>query len=298
MTAGDTTHVSFSDESHWSEGQYRSICLVSLSKDDLECLEDELSSIINRAGINEFKWTKLKSRPYASFAQEMCDFAIRSAVRGQLRIDVLIWDMTDSRHSGGQVDDARNLGIMYHHLFRNVLRMRWPHDALWTLYPDQHNQIDWETVEECLEHVSTQIDFEAPSLLNETGYVRLLQEFGLAKVCPVESHGHPLLQLADLFAGLSVFSHEKYAEYVEWQKANPAQPSLLPLDNGSGEADFTKRSKSRFSVLQYFDSRCKSHKLGVSLKGKKGLQTHGPHNPLNFWMYEPQHPADRAPQKV
>ena len=298
MTVGDTTHISFSDESHWNDGCYRSICLVSLGKDDLECLEDELSSIIDRAGINEFKWTQLKSRKYSIVAQEMCSFAIRSAATKKLRIDVLLWDMTDSRHDGGQVDDARNLGFMYYKLFRYVFRMRWPHDALWALYPDQHYQVDWQTVEECLGHVSTQMDFESPSLFNERGSIRLLQEFGLAKICPVVSHDQPLLQLADLFAGLSVFSHEEYPGYVEWQKANPQRPLLLQLEDSSGEAQFTKRSRSRFPVLQNFDSNCKRYKLGVSLKKRHGLHTPDHSKPLNFWIYQPQHSADIAPQKM
>ena len=41
MSVGDITHVSFSDESHWTEGRYRSICLISLCNSDLECLENE-----------------------------------------------------------------------------------------------------------------------------------------------------------------------------------------------------------------------------------------------------------------
>ena len=298
MSVGDITHVIFSDESHWSKGRYRSICLVSLSNDDLKCLEDELGSIIERAGINEFKWTQLKSKYLISVAQEMCDFVIRSAARKKLRIDVLIWDMTDSRHSGVRVDAAQNLGIMYYHLFRNVLRKRWPEDALWSLYPDQQGQIDWETIEECLGHVSTQVDFENPSLFNGRGSIRLLREFGLAKICPVASEDQPLLQLADLFAGLSVFSHEEYLGYVDWQKANPRRPLLIQVEDSSSKAQPNRRSRARFSVLQCFDSLCKSHKLGVSLKKQQGLWTPNPSKPLNFWMYEPQHSADLAPQKM
>ena len=292
------THVSFSDESHWNEGRHRSICLISLSKDDLECLENELNSIVAEAGIREFKWTNLKSRPYASYAKEMCDFAIRSAVRKRLRIDVLIWNMTDTRHSGGQVDSARNLGIMYYHLFRNVLRTRWPDNALWALYPDRNRQIEWDTIEDCLGHASSQLDFESPSLMNHSGSIELFLKFGLANICPVESEQHPLLQLADLFAGLSVFSHEEYLDYVEWQNANPLRPLLLQFEDSSSGADLSRRSRSRFSVLQYFDSQCKSQKLGVSLRTHKGLRTLDPSNPINFWTYQPQHLADKAPQKV
>ena len=298
MATGEITHVSFSDESHWNEGRYRSICLISLSKDDLECMENELNSIVEEAGIREFKWTNLKSRPYASYARDMCDSAIRSAVRKKLCIDVLIWDMTDSRHSGGQVDSARNLGIMYYHLFRNVLRKRWPDDALWALYPDRNRQIDWETIEDCLGHARSQLGFESPSLLNHSGSIELLLEFGLANICPVKSELHPLLQLADLFAGLSVFSHEEYPEYVKWQIANPRRPMLLQFEDNSSGADLSRRSRSRFSVLQHFDSQCKSQKLGVSLSTHKGLRTLDPSNPINFWMYQPQHLADKAPQKV
>ncbi len=298
MSTGDITHVSFSDESHWNEGRYRSICLISLSKDDLECLENELQSIICRAGMNEFEWKRLKYRKHGQAAQAMCDFAVRYANTRRLRIDVLLWDMTDSRHDGGQVDDASNLGFMYYKLFRYVLRMRWPNDAQWELYPDQHCQIDWETVEECLDHASTQWDYEHPPLFNGTGSIRLWREFGIVDIHKAISQKMPLLQLADLFAGLAVFSHDEYPGYVEWQKANPIRPPLLQLQASSNETQPNNRSKARYSVLRYFNSLCKSHKLGVSLKGMQGLHTQDHRNPLNFWIYQPQHLADKAPQKV
>jgi hypothetical protein len=51
-------------------------------------------------------------------------------------------------------------------------------------------------------------------------------------------------------------------------------------------------------VLKKFDETCKERKLGVSLKTKKGLWTPDPQRPINFWLYEPQHPEDKAPQKA
>jgi len=49
--------------------------------------------------------------------------------------------------------------------------------------------------------------------------------------------------------------------------------------------------------LAEFNAACKSKKLGVSLKTHRGLRTLNPESPINFWWYEPQHDADRAPTK-
>lgn len=125
--------------------------------------------------------------------------------------------------------------------------------------------------------------------------MRLRQEFGIEEIRPVSSEQHPLLQLADLFAGLAVFSRNNFDDYQKWLQATSPQAFLFHEADAS--SDSSRSSRERFPVLKEFDHACKQRRLGVSLKTKRGLWTPDPQNPINFWIYEAQHPEDKAPQK-
>jgi len=224
----------------------------------------------------------------------MCEFAIENAIARKLRVDVLIWDIQDSRHKVPGRNDIANLQRMYYHLFRNVLRARWPNDAVWRLYPDEHTALDWETVRECLEKVSVTVQRERSLSTGGEFRIRLRREFGIEEIRPIRSDQHPLLQLADLFAGLAAFSHEQFGDYQEWLRAISSQQSLF---NQAGSINPSRSSRERYQVLNRFDTLCKQHKLGVSLRKRRGLLTPDPNKPINFWLYEPQRPEDKAPQK-
>ncbi len=60
----------------------------------------------------------------------------------------------------------------------------------------------------------------------------------------------------------------------------------------------SKSDQERCCVLYEFNNKCKNKKLGVSLKINRGLKTFDAKNPINFWWYEPQHEADKAPRKI
>jgi len=76
---------------------------------------------------------------------------------------------------------------------------------------------------------------------------------------------------------------------------NSGQRSLF--DEANASSNPSRSSQERFTVLKQFDEACKRRRLGVSLKSYNGLRTPDPRNPINFWMYEVQHPEDKAPQK-
>lgn len=156
--------------------------------------------------------------------------------------------------------------------------------------------MDWETVQDCLDNVSTYIQAERPLLANRGFRIRLQQDFGLEEIRPVSSGEHPLLQVADLFAGMAVFSRDKFRDYKAWLPTARGQYHLL-----AGDKDYTvapsRITEQRFQVLQEFVSLCKKRKLGVSLQTQGGLWTPKPENPLNFWLYEAQRPLDKAPRR-
>lgn len=289
------THVGFSDESHWNEGRFRSLGLVTTSVDSVTTLDAELRAMLDESNVSEFRWKKLGGAKERFAAEKLCRFAVDKACAGQLRVDVLIWDIDDSRHNIAERDDIANLERMYYHLFRNVLRARWPDDAVWKLHPDEHTALNWETLQDCIENVSTTVELDRSLFTGSRCRIRLRREFGLEEIQPVSSGEHPLLQLADLFAGLAVFSHHKFPEYQRWNEARSQQKRLF--DEADAAKDPSRSSKERFMVLKTFDDLCKQKTIGVSLQTKRGLWTPKPENPINFWIYEPQHPEDKAPQK-
>ncbi len=292
----EVTHIGFSDESNWNKGRFRSLGLVTLENEYLECFTQELRQLLNDSGIKEFKWSNLRGARERFAAIKLCDFAIKYVSRRLLRIDVLVWDIQDSRHNVQGRDDIENLQRMYYHLFRNVLRMRWPDNAVWRLYPDEHTAMDWQSVEDCLSAVSTRVEIERSFLTGGKLAVRLRREFGIEDIAEATSHDNPLLQVADLFAGLAVFSRDKFEEYQKWLEATSVQRRLF--ENELDATNTSKRLLERFLVLKHFDAECKKQRLGVSLKSKRGLWTPKPENPINFWFYEPQHPEDKAPRKA
>ena len=245
--------------------------------------------------MSEFEWKNLAGARERFAAEKLCECTIARACVGQLRVDVLVWDMEDSRHKVVKRDNIANLERMYYHLFRNVLRMRWPHDAVWLLCPDEHTALDWETVQDCLGAAGATLQVERSLFTGGEFRLRLRREFGVEEIKPVPSATCPLLQVADLFAGLAVFSRQKYDDYQRWKVTTEGQRSLF--DESQEVFNPSRSMRERFHVLSKFDQVCKTRKLGVSLKDRRGLWTPNPENPINFWTYKPQRPEDKAPQK-
>ena len=286
------THVGFSDESNWNSGRFRSLSLVTLPIEVLATASEELRNLLNDSGVTEFKWKKLRGARERFAAIKMIDFALKYALAGTLRIDVLIWDINDSRHNIQGRDDIANLQRMYYHLFRNVLQMRWPDNAVWQLFPDEHTALDWQRIEDFLDASGSRLKIE--HLLFGA---RLRRDFHIDEIDQVSSKDQPLLQLADLFAGLAVFSREKFEQYQKWIRDRQGQSTLFNIQEEKDDDAISSADRERFQVLAHLDEVCKSHKLGVSLHTYRGLTTPNPAKPINFWLYQPQHPDDKAPTK-
>jgi len=292
----EVTHVGFSDESNWNKGRFRSLGLVTVVLDRLDSLNSDAQRLLKESSIREFKWKDLQGAKERFAAEKLCKFTIENALEGYVRVDVLIWDIEDSRHKIPGRDDIANLGRMYYHLFHNVLRKRWPKDAVWRLHPDEHTAMDWGTLQDCLQNASVRITMDQDIFTGGKFRIRLQKEFGIEMIQPVSSLESPILQIADLFAGLAVFSHERFKEYQKWLQSRSPQQRLFGDDEPSQNP--SRSSRERFEVLSRFDELCKSHKLGMSLKRGRGLWTPKPsrlRSPLNFWIYKPQHSEDKAP---
>ena len=286
-----TSHAAFSDESYYNRGRYRSIAVVTLEASQIPPSNQCLCELLGGSRVSELKFQKLRQARYRFAAQKVVDFVIEQALCGALRADVLIWDTEDSRHKIRGRDDIANLQRMYYHLLNNALG-RWPGNNSWALYPDRNSALDWMTVRDYLD--------KAGAILSSTSRdlalfpARLRNEFHIEQVQEMDSRENPLCQVADLLAGMSVFSRDRFETYRCWKRKQQRQ---LPLFSTKPDARLSNSDEERCRVLDYIDDKCKRQKLGVSLQTRQGLWTPDPTNPINFWFYEPQHPEDKAPTR-
>ncbi|MDA8216789.1 MAG: hypothetical protein M0Z94_04145 [Dehalococcoidales bacterium] len=289
-----TTHIAFADESHWNKGRYRSICTITLPIESFPYIEGEVRAIVEQMRSREFKWEDVRGAEQRQAAIDLCEVAVRAAVEGMLRVDVLCWDITDSRHGVYGRDDKRNFAMMYHKLFKNVLRERWPDDSTWRLYPDENGVMDWNNLQSFLEAVDTDFPLRQDLLTDGKVTFYFKRRFGILAIIPSASCETPMIQLADLFAGLALFSRASYDAYVA-TRGDLSPQLVLPLYGDTQSVQLSNRERERCWVLYEFNEMCKGQKLGVSLDTRKMLWTPDPTNPMNFWWYEPQCEDDKAP---
>lgn len=279
-------YVSFSDESYITAARFRSICCVSLPEDRLAVVNDQIRAILRESDVAEFKWLKTRNAKYRLCADKLFRFAIQHISESGIRIDILIWDTQDSRHSVSRRDDDANYERMFFHLLKTAMKRR-ERNSIWSLFPDEKLGVDWETIRECLQHVGQQQQITAHPLLSElysdTYYnIRSFQQINSSAPC---------VQLADFFAGIAVFTREKHQRYVQWSENESGTLSLFQQENVSHSG----ADRERFPLIRDLNQTCKQYRLGVSLKERQAFWTPDPRNPLNFWHYVPQHENDRAP---
>ncbi|MCY4226035.1 MAG: DUF3800 domain-containing protein [Bacteroidetes bacterium] len=289
-------YIVFSDESRYNQGRFRSIAAVSFpygSSNSYLDFSNELKSIINSAHAGEMKWTKVKGSRSQDInrAKHATNFVISSLTRG-LRIDTIIWDITDSRHDIVGRDDIANFSRMYFHLHRNLIERRGA-NSNWHLYPDQQHSIDWDTINQCLDSDGPWERLTQDTLLFEE--LKHLKPH-IKAFKPVESSETPFIQLADLFAGMASYSCERSGQIKLLMKEAKGQPNLF--NETTSDDQITRTDTARFEVIWNFYLQCKRNSLGVSLETNGYFLTHHPQNPINFWHYHPQHSLDKAPRKT
>lgn len=185
---------------------------------------------------------------------------------------------------------------MYYHLLRNIAR-KW-NITSWSIYIDKDENVDFDVLRECLNSSIDQIDTgQFPEIIESLEQIKELEV--VKEISEVESsREEPLVQLADLFAGLARFSNEKGVECCEWLAiyGNPDQKPLMDLNSlETNSSEYSKSEVCRYYLIGEINKLCKKHKLYVSLKDEKRLQTKNPRSPMNFWIYEPQGDYDKSP---
>lgn len=295
ITMNKVTYYAFSDESYGKK--YEGLGMISLPFSQLNPIENKVRSICEN-DISKIKWNKIKGYDKQSLAFKIMEHIIQMALEGKLRVDVLIWDKTDSRHNIPQRDDTDNLQRMYYHLFNNVMSKRWPKESFWKLYPDRNNRLDWEKLESILKSKGVKINSTPNGLkLNCKFYVVDIQES--------TPSDYPLINVADLFVGMGRYSWKSYEKVHEKLKEKEIQaeqakhqllfpPKKYPFKK---KTKFSRADHHRCELIYNFYKKCKENKLRIGLKTSPGLKTYNPTYPINFWLYEPQSKNDKSPTK-
>lgn len=290
-----TKFVAYSDESGIFDKRYQAIGVISGEKRDMLAIRSELNRILKNNNVKEFKWKQIRTdRKKIEVANLFVQKAVEFAVQGLIRIDVLIWDMHDKRHSIPRRDNQANLERMYYKVLRHISE-RWG-KRHWELYLDKNSAINWLEIWSYLNQ--TRLPKRSPP-----GLITLFKQerynISFSKIKPLNSENEPLIQLGDLFAGMACFSREKGTECIKWlnKQKQKNQPFLFDHREQESEENFTKTEHNRFILIGKFNDLCKEYKMGVSLNTRKYLWTRDPKKPINFWNYEPQHEQDKAPTK-
>ncbi|MBM4169722.1 MAG: hypothetical protein FJ215_11315 [Ignavibacteria bacterium] len=273
--------------------RYRRLTLVSgpepYCAELIPLLEDKLTA----EAVSELKFEEVRGHaPKMRTAGHFLEQTVAYCCRNKLRVDVLLWDNYDSRHAISHRDDEANLVRMYYKNLLHVAR-RWG-AVQWRFLPDEQSGVEWNELRNFLNNTR----LEKPAQRGMSLFPKSNPFLEFEPIVSQNSVLHSLIQTADLFGGLSRFSHEKGREYLKWIGSEEAkeQPGLFLLDDNTEVGD-SKADRVRFSLLRKLDGLCKQSKLGVSLRTWSALSTPNPNNPINFWNYVPQHEMDKAPTK-
>lgn len=279
-------YILFTDESKITASRFRSISAFSLNYSFYEEANEYFNQILSSSNVKEFKWQNLKDAKYYFCAEKIINFIFRNLQKYSLRIDTIIWDTYDSRHKIMGRDDLANYERMFYHLLTNSMKKR-TKSAIWHIRPDQRKGISWNTVHDCLAAKGQQKD----SCKTIWGDFIFDPYFSISTFIESESHKESFIQIADFFAGISIFSKENYDSYETWLIEK--ELSLFTNENSK----FSKREEYRFKILELLNSKCKDCKLSVSLKTCRCLKSLIQEKPINFWYYTPQNEFDKAPTK-
>lgn len=283
----------YSDESGSKKKIYQSICCISGYCDDLTELKALLKNVLINKNVKELKFSEIRThKSKIEAGKKFIELAVKYAALSKIRIDILTYDLRDSRHTVYGRDDIKNLEIMYYKLLRHCCEKWNKYD--WEFYPDENSAYNWEEIKDYLN--STKLPRKEVGLLKLFRNERINLNF--IKVEQKKSDKEPLIQLADVLAGFAWFSIEYGEECVSFiQKEDNKNQGFLFEESENKTEDYGKAKVNRFLLIKRLNDLCKKHRLGVSLKTNRRLCTPNPNNPINFWIYEPQGEYDKAPTR-
>ncbi len=254
MIVGDSeaTHLAFCDETRYNVGRVRGLGMVSAPATEVARLDGELRALLAASHVTECKWEKVRSARTGFAAAELLRWSLDRTQADVLRVDTLTWQAESAARRSAAVPYRSRLRQMYARLLGETLPRRWPAGARFTVVPDEQGLLAWDALAVALPHV--------------------------ARIVPCHSQDQPLVQLADLFAGLAAYSRDRYTTYDRWLS--------LPRDARAAAPDLSAADRVRCRLLDDFFIECKYRRLGVSLRTNWGLRTYDIAAPLGFWWAE------------
>lgn len=286
------THVAYGDESSHTSGPYGAVAIISMPAAVAPSFASEIEALLAESSVRELKWHKLKSARDRFAVLKILDAFCARADRGEVRANVLVWDFDDSRHAIKGRDDHANLGRLYYHLCESVFRRHWPQGATWGLYPDELHAMRWTELQYFLQLKGLKLGQSGGTLTDARS-----KGFDIAEVRPVSSISEPLVQLADFFAGIAVYSRTAFETYGVWSRQADGQEQLFL--HGPPTPTLSAKDRERCTVMRALDDAAKARKWGVALASTRGFQSHDwRRGMLSFWFWTPQHFLDKAPTKV
>lgn len=283
----------YCDISSSESGRYQALAAVSGTRDQLSDLRGRLASV--SSGHSEPKFSNLtgdsqRSRVAAAFV----DLAVADAHANAARVDVRSWDLQDSRNAIKRRDDIANIGRMAYHLFIGVVKR---HAAeAWELYPDHGDGVDWDEIAKYL--AMTNPDGPARMRSNHPHLIQVDRPPVLfSKVNCLDSCTEPLIQLADLFAGMVCFSHEDGDGCLRHADGLSAH-ATLDFGCAADQLRPSRAKAAKYSLVAHLNSCCKKRKLGVSLRTERYLVTKMPSGPIQIRHHQPQGDYDKAPTRT
>ncbi|MDQ1769360.1 DUF3800 domain-containing protein [Labilibaculum sp. A4] len=282
----------FTDESGQdADNRFGCIAAISGTKENAEVLNSELQKVLSSYSKKEIKFKNIKNSNSVKIASEFFEICIKYLLGNKIKIHVLVWDKQDARHKVQNRLDNENLKRMYYKLMKYI-QEDWHHKGKWCFYPDEYSAIDWrKDIVLFLENTPLGEPKDKEHLLFEEMYKSYFAKFKTVK--ELESHQYPIIQLADLFAGL-VRTSRQNPNFYTWYKENENtdQHLLFPQEEN------TKVSNSmlpKFKLMKELKFLASNSKLGINLSKNKYFTTFNKKNNIVFWHYKPTHELDKAP---
>lgn len=275
----------YSDESGTNVGdRYTSVSVVSGEAEVLNYLRDKLGEVLIDKDVDEVKFSDITRYewPVTEAAVDFVKCVVNDfAVYNRVRIDTITRD--NWLISGGDYDygSEPDLEGMYCHLLPHVGRT-WGCTE-WDFYPDEHPGFNWSGIVSNLSMTSMLIaEGDKEGFIERTDEYA---EFEFSEVEELSSEDEPLVQLADLFAGIARFSHEDNGGCAEWVARGYGRQGILIPSMGWGGENITRSEECRYRIIGKLYSLCHRHRLYVSLRTGKHLKTLRPQSPINFCDY-------------
>lgn len=282
-------HYIFSDESGWNKDErFGSLANISGTYQNTKDLNDELKYILNHYKRNEIKFHGIKGFEHQNLAIDFFKKGFEFLKQNKIKVHLLVWDKHDKRHNVKGRSEIENLKRMYFHNLK-ILKNHWKIDTLWSFFPDEFNKIDWQ---------NDVIKFfnNLRLLKNDPSQLKLfseLKDFRIKynNVKELQSNYYPIIQLADLLAGVVRTSRKESDKFNLWLNQNQEQLSLFDKI----EENVSKNMIPKYNTMLEFKNLAKKNSMGINFSKNKYFNTYNSKSNIFIWHYEPQSDKDKAP---